>query len=320
MDYMLVARSISGGEFGIGAAKSKFLEIPPTARVHTPAMAIARTDWIRKVVAIGETGRNGQGRPVGDVLIYIHGFNTAKGDVLKRHRLIRAGLEKLGYKGAIVSFDWPCADTALNYLPDRVMAKKTALQLVTDGIASFARTVQQDCEISTHVLAHSMGAFVLREAFDDADDRPALVATSWSLSQVMLIGADVSAGSMGASDVSSSLYRHCVRLTNYSNPYDAVLSISNAKRVGVSPRVGRIGLPDSAPTKAVNVNVGEYYDTHREEFAHVANSDHSFYYHSPEMMVDILHTLQGRIDRHKIPTRFVGPDGQLHLRTRAMLG
>jgi hypothetical protein len=87
----------------------------------------------------------------------------------------------------------------------------------------------------------------------------------------------------------------------------------------VSPRVGRIGLPDSAPSKAVNVNVGEYYDTHREEFANVTNSDHSFYYHSPEIMIDILHTLQGRIDRTKIPTRFVGDDGQLHLKTRAML-
>jgi esterase/lipase superfamily enzyme len=319
MDYILVARSITNGEFGIGSAKSKFLEVPPGAKVHTPAMEISRTAWIRKVIAIGETGRNAQNRPVGDVLIYIHGFNTAKSDVLKRHRLIRTGLEKLGYKGAVVSFDWPCADTALNYLPDRVVAKKTALQLVTDGIASFARTVQQDCEISTHVLAHSMGAFVLREAFDDADDRPELVAKGWSLSQVMLIGADVSASSMGASDVSSSLYRHCVRLTNYANPYDAVLSISNAKRVGVSPRVGRVGLPESAPSKAVNVDVGEYYDTHREDFANVQNSDHSFYYHSPEMMIDILHTLEGRIDRHKIPTRFVGDDGGLHLKTRKML-
>jgi esterase/lipase superfamily enzyme len=276
-------------------------------------MEISRTDWVRKVIAEGETGKNAEGRRVGDVLIYIHGFNTAKEDVLRRHRMIRKGLEALGYQGAVVTFDWPCADTALNYLPDRIEAKRTALQLVTDGISSFAQTVKQDCEISTHVLAHSMGAFVLREAFDDADDRPGLVAKGWSLSQVMLIGADVSADSMGTTAVSSSLYRHCVRLTNYANPYDAVLSLSNVKRVGVSPRVGRIGLPADAPSKAVNVDVGQYYDAHREEFAQVTNSDHSFYYHSKEMMADIHHTIQGKIDRHKIPTRMV-EGGRLHLK------
>jgi esterase/lipase superfamily enzyme len=314
MDYVFVARNISKGEFGSNPAKSKFLEVPPTAKVHTPEMEISRADWVKKVVAIGETRRNAQNRPEGDVLIYIHGFNSEQKFVLQRHRLIRKGLEALGYKGAVVSFDWPCANSALNYLEDRTDAKQTALQLVTDGISSFAHTIQQDCEISTHVLAHSMGAFVLREAFDDADDRRGLVNTGWSLSQVMLISADVSASSMGASEVSASLYRHCVRLTNYSNPYDSVLSISNAKRVGVSPRVGRIGLPDSAPSKAVNVDVGQYYDEHRAEFEGiVANSDHSFYYHSAAMMQDIHHTIQGKIDRNQIPTRKI-ENGTLHLK------
>jgi esterase/lipase superfamily enzyme len=314
MDYVFTARNVSNGDFGTNPAKSKFLEVPLTAKVHTPKMEISRAEWVKKVVAIGDTGKNAQGKPVGDVLIYIHGFNTELESVLLRHRLIRNGLEALDYKGAVISFDWPCADSAVNYLEDRTDAKKTALQLVTDGISSFAHTVQQDCEISTHVLAHSMGAFVLREAFDDADDRPGLVATGWSLSQVMLIGADVSANSMGASDVSASLYRHCVRLTNYSNPYDAVLSISNAKRVGVSPRVGRIGLPDTAPSKAVNVDVGQYYDKHRASFEGiVGNSDHSFYYHSPAMMQDIHHTIQGKIDRNKIPTR-MEENGKLHLK------
>jgi esterase/lipase superfamily enzyme len=313
MDYIFTARNVSKGEFGSNPAKSKFLAVPPAAKVHTPAMEISRPDWIKRVIAEAETGKTAQGMPMGDVLIHIHGFNTEQALVLKRHRLIRKGLEALGYKGAVVSFDWPCADSALNYLEDRVDAKQTAMQLVTDGISSFALTLQQGCEISTHVLAHSMGAFVLREAFDDADDRRGLVNKGWSLSQVMLIGADVSADSMGNSAVSSSLYRHCVRLTNYANPYDAVLSISNAKRVGVSPRVGRVGLPATAPSKAVNVDVGIYYDEHREDFAGIPNSDHAFYFSSPAMMKDILFTLQGEIDRASIPTRFER-DGKLYLR------
>jgi esterase/lipase superfamily enzyme len=314
MDYIFCARNATAGEFGSNPGPTKFLEVPETAAQHQPGMAIAKSAWFDKVAAIGETGVTPQGKRKGDVLIYIHGFNTDPEFVLRRHRLVRNGLDALGYQGAVVSFDWPSADSALNYLDDRTDAKLTAIRLVTDGIAPFTRFLQQDCEISTHVLAHSMGAFVLREAMDDADDRRALVSTGWSLSQVMMCSADVSADSMGPSAVSSSLYRHCIRLTNYSNPYDAVLSISNAKRVGVSPRVGRVGLPASAPAKAVNVDVGSYYDEHREEFAGITNSDHAFYFSSPAFLKDIYLTILGEIDRASIPTRFVDSAGGLHLR------
>lgn len=313
MDYIFCARNTSGGAFGTNPGPTKFLEIPAIASSHKPDMAIARSDWFRKVIDIARTGTDPLGRPTGEVLIYIHGFNTDLPLILKRHRLIRKGLDSLGYAGAVVSFDWPCADTALNYLEDRTDAKLTALRLVTDAVVPFARIQAPDCAISTHVLAHSMGAFVLREAFDDADDRPALVQHGWSLGQVMLLAADVSADSMGPSAVSASLYRHCVRLTNYANPFDAVLSISGAKRVGVAPRVGRIGLPASAPSKAVNVDVGVYYDERREDFAGLANADHCFHFQSPEMLKDIYLTLLGEVDRASIPTRYER-DGKLYLR------
>lgn len=318
MDYIFCARNVTQGRFGTNAGQTKFLEVPPAAASHKPDMAISRSDWFRKVIDIARTGTDAMGRPVGDVLIYIHGFNNALQSVVARHRMIRKGLEGLGYKGAVVSFDWPCADTALNYLEDRVDARLTALRLVTDAVLAFGRVQSPNCLISTHVLAHSMGAFVLREALDDADDRPALVQQGWTLSQVMLVGADVSANSMGASDVSASLYRHCIRLTNYANPYDAVLSISNAKRVGVSPRVGRVGLPGNAPSKAVNVDVGIHYDEDREDFADVTNSDHAFYFSSKRFLQDVYLTLQGELDRAVIPTRFVDGSGRLHLKPKSM--
>ena len=72
-------------------------------------------------------------------------------------------------------------------------------------------------------------------------------------------GGDVSAGSMSAGDSSTeSLYRHCIRLTNYSNEGDSVLKVSNAKRLGMAPRVGRAGLPTDVPSKAVDVDCTEY--------------------------------------------------------------
>lgn len=314
MDHIFCARNVTGGGFGANPGVTRFLEVPAIAASHQPDMAIPRTAWFQKVVALAETGQNAQGNPVGDVLIYIHGYNNDPASVLKRHRMIRNGLEALGYKGAVVSFDWPSGSDPLSYLEDRTDAKLTALRLVSDGIAPFCRFQQQGCAISTHVLAHSTGAYVLREACDDADDRHALVTSGWMLAQVMLLAADVSASSMGETEISASLYRHCIRLTNYANPYDAVLSISGAKRLGVSPRVGRIGLPGTAPAKAVNVDLGIYYDEHREDFAGLQNADHAFHFQSPELLRDLYLTLKGEIDRASIPTRFVDSVGRLHLR------
>lgn len=36
----------------------------------------------------------------------------------------------------------------------------------------------------------------------------------------------------------------------------SVLKLSNVKRVGVAPRAGRVGFPESAPAKAVGVDCG----------------------------------------------------------------
>jgi esterase/lipase superfamily enzyme len=313
MDYIFCARNTRAGAFGTDPGPTKYLEVPPGAAGPNPSHAITRRAWFDNVIAAATTSRTPGGHPVGDVLIYVHGFNMSQALMLDRHRRIRAGLKADGYRGVVVSFDWPSGDQAINYLPDRVDAKATAIRLVTDGIGPFSRFIDQGCEISVHLLVHSMGAYVLREAFDDADDRPAVAATSWTVSQVMLASADVSADSMGVTASSSSLYRHCVRLTNYSNPYDSVLSVSGVKRVGVSPRVGRIGLPEGAPPKAVNVNVGDYYDANRASFAQIPNHDHSFYFHDPTFLRDVHFTLKGEIDRAAIPTRVLR-DGKLHLK------
>lgn len=314
MDHIFCARNVQAGGFGTDPGPTRFLAIADGAADYSPAQAIPRRAWFDAVTAEARTGTDpATGEPDGDVLIYIHGFNNSRADVLARLRAIRKGLVAAGYRGAVVGFDWPCADTAISYLPDRRDAKLTAMRLVDDGIGPLVRYMQQDCRISVHVLAHSMGAYVVREAFDDADDRRDVAANSWSISQMIFCAADVSAESMGDTASSASLYRHCMRLTNYSNPFDAVLSISNAKRLGVAPRVGRVGLPDGAPIKAVNVDCGPYYDEHREDFSGLTNSDHAWYFFDRTLLKDVFLTIQGKIDRNSIPTRILR-DGKLYLR------
>lgn len=307
MDYMFSVRSISRNAFTNEPGASHFLEIPENAGTPTPDHKIAKSVWCKKVREASMSGGQFAGEPAGDIVFYVHGFNNSQETILSRQRKIRKGLEAQGFNGVVVSFDWPSADVALNYLEDRVDAKQTAFRLVAEGIATFAKMQGPDCRINMHLLAHSAGCYVVREAFDDADDRPGVAAHSWSVSQVIFAAADVSESSLtGGDPKSSSLYRHCVRLTNYYNPFDGVLSLSNVKRIGVAPRAGRTGLPAQAPDKAVDVYCGEYWDKHKGDFGGGINAAHCWYFDDPVLLEDVYHTIRGEIDRHEFPTRMRG--------------
>lgn len=257
VDFVMSVRDVRKGQFVAEVGQTRFLQVPDGANAD-PAQAIKAGDWYKAVTTAGEW-TNSRGEARGDILFVVHGYNTSVNDAVDRHRQIKADLGKLQFKGVIVSFDWPSSTSALAYLPDRHRAKETALQLVNDGIRQLSARQTPDCAINIHILGHSTGAFVIREAFDDADDTQ-LAQSSWLVSQILFAAGDVSAGSMSEGNSgAASVYNHCLRLTNYSSRHDVVLDISNVKRLGVAPRVGRVGLPDDCPRTAVNVDCTDYY-------------------------------------------------------------
>jgi esterase/lipase superfamily enzyme len=194
-----------------GLRKKKFTDEPgPTQFLEVPSGLPSPTHQIARTAFINAVIGPNYNPTRSDVLFFIHGYNVTQADLIARHRDISSGL-----------------------------------------IQPFAAVVKSGCRINLQLLAHSTGAFIIREAFDDADDRDRIARTNWSVSQIAFVAADISSSSMTATDShASSLYRHCVRLTNYYNPYDSVLKLSKVKRIGVSPRAGRVGLPAVIPSKA----------------------------------------------------------------------
>jgi len=310
-DYIISARNVRKGQFGAEPGPTKFLRVPSN-RTPDPSHSIGRKKWVDDVMALGHTHQDEHtGEDCGDIAVFVHGYNTSPGGVARRHRQLGKGMAEAGYKGALISFDWPSDDRAINYLEDRSDAKRTALRLVDDCITLLAATQFRGCQINVHVIAHSMGSYVVREAFDDADDRPAVAASNWTVSQVCLVGADVSSASMSATDSRSrSLYRHCTRLTNYQNPYDSVLKLSNVKRAGVAPRAGRRGLPKNPPDKAINVNCGAHF---KKKYAKSGDSGHSWYFGDPDFVADLVATVTGDDDRIVAASRRLDTHGSLHL-------
>jgi len=313
-DYIMTARAISNGAFTDDAAENvTFIAMPDAAPApFTPADASPSADaWLQQLIDDTPKQTDGTGVERGDVLIFIHGYNNDISVVIERHRILKRDLPAHGFVGTIVSFDWPCGDTALAYFPDRVKAKKTAFALVSDGIRRLAQgQVRFDCDLNVHLLAHSTGAYVVQEAFDDADDRPAIQAANWTVSQIAFISADLAARSLVAGDSETeSIFGHCVRLTNYANAFDQVLQISNVKRAGIEPRVGRVGLPDAAPTTAVNVDCSSYYRqvaSKRATGAAAIAASHSWQFGDPVFTEDLAQTLNGDLDRSAISTRVRG--------------
>ncbi|HST27594.1 MAG TPA: alpha/beta hydrolase [Rudaea sp.] len=317
VDYVFSVRASSANAFVAKVGPSRFLEVPENA-MPAPDQALASTTWCKHVLDAA-AWQNAQGQPRGDILFIVHGYNNSEQDVMQRHRIMKSGLAALGFKGVVVSFDWPSDDQALAYLADRHRAKETALKLVSDGISALSKRQTPDCATNIHLLCHSTGAYVVREAFDDADDT-ALKQSSWTVSQILFAAGDVSSDSLSAGNpTAASVYNHCIKLTNYSNRHDAVLDISNAKRLGIAPRVGRVGLPNDAPAKAVNVDCTDYWalltDTAHPEVASadepggiVGAQSHSWYFGNAVFTRDVFSTVIG-IEDGVVPTRDVNPDG-----------
>jgi esterase/lipase superfamily enzyme len=314
-DFVITVRTRRGDGFGAEPGPTRFLVVPD-GQLPAQSHVVRRRDWVEQVMSAAETRVDPvSGKPAGDMLVFVHGYNNDQAVVMERHRQLRRVLSAGGFDGTVVSFDWPSSDSSINYLEDRSDAKQTALRLVTDCILLFSRYQLADCQVNVHLLAHSTGAYVVREAFDDADDRPQMAQHNWTVSQALFIGADISRSSMEAgSSKSSSLVRHCVRITNYWNPFDSVLKLSNIKRVGVAPRLGRVGLPDKAPSNAVDVDCGAYWESEvdKDPAKHTGDPAHSWHFGDLQITRDWISTIAGDIDRHRIPTRRL-VDGRLVL-------
>jgi esterase/lipase superfamily enzyme len=217
------------------------------------------------------------------------------------------GLRANGFKGLVAGFFWPSAGILPAYLEDRRDAYSSSKQLVDDVLTPLAarngkRSSGADCTTNIHLLAHSMGTYVVREAFRTAQSIGGPFARSrLGVSQVVLLSGDTSARSWGRDhDASAALYARARRLTNYQTPRDAILAFSNIKRLWLSNRVGRSGLPKDAPDIAVNVNC----NLHLKWTPETTDDDsHSWYFNDDEFFEDLAYTLGGKLDRYSFPTR-----------------
>jgi esterase/lipase superfamily enzyme len=293
----MTVRGRSGDGYSNRLGPAKFLCVP-TEQQPSKEHEVSFTAWMKKVRAAS----GASGNKKGNVVFFVHGYNTEIIDMERRHHNITKGLKKAGYKGAVIGFDWPSNGRTLEYVFDRLDARAAANHLMSYGIRPFAERQDPDCDVNVHVLAHSMGAFLVREAFDYADDDHATAQTSWTMSQIALVAADISRRSMKDGSANSrSMIRRATRITNYFSKHDEVLSISEIKRVGVSRRLGRVGAPHDRSEKVVNLDCSDLYKKSTD--LQGTTESHRWYFESPRFYEDLTATFVSNLDRDVIPGR-----------------
>ena len=106
MDYVFTVRRVKKGEFTNEPGSTYFLKVPETADDISPDQKIGSAGtgmpdkWAKEVMAAAKSGENPRtGQPKGDILIYVHGFNTPTATMLERHRLIRQGCRETWVQG-----------------------------------------------------------------------------------------------------------------------------------------------------------------------------------------------------------------------------
>ena len=317
-NFVITGRQIAGrkrhARFLAEPGPTTYLEVPDGDTPHPTKHKRKKKAWLNDLLRRAEVGRIPKKTPhpyagysYGDILVYVHGYNNSTKEVMHRHNLLQKNLTNEGFQGAIVSYDWPSASSPFNYHEDKEDAIETARHLVDDMILPLAKNqlVQHKmrCGINVHLLGHSLGAYVIQEAFFRADENPRISLVNWSVEQIAFIAADIAQDSLTANDSRAvPLFSHSQRITNYQNPHDSVLPYARDKDRD-RPRAGRVGIPEGAPKKLINVNVGKHWNTLSERESDAGGVwSHSWHFDDKTFAKDLVHTLAGNMQQ-EIPTR-----------------
>ena len=237
-----------------------------------------------------------------DTLVFVHGYNVD----FREAMLAAAELsDKLAPANAgkgitIGLFSWPSDGSMapwLAYSNDRrdAAASGPALARVLLKFADFLKDIarEQACEQNVHLMAHSMGNYVLRHAVQE------FIAQSHGrlprvFDQIFLMAADEDDDAFELEYKLKLLPRICRRVNVYFNREDRAMAISDLTKSNPD-RLGDDGprLPFQIPAKVTQIDCTPVVE---------GVVEHSYYIDTEEVVADLLEVLAGK-EPHEIPGR-----------------
>lgn len=165
-------------------------------------------------------------RPKNEALLFIHGFNVAFDDAVRRTGQIAFDLD---FGGVAMTYSWPSQASLSAYTIDEANAEWSIPHLT-----QFLIDLQENTEIDKiHVIAHSMGTRVLSYALANAKDE----GFDLDLHNVILAAPDIDAD-VFKDQILPKLTDATDKLTMYASSDDTALklsqSIHGSSRLGLS--------------------------------------------------------------------------------------
>lgn len=243
--------------------------------------------------------------PKCDTLVFIHGYNVSFTGALQAGALLGQSLSVGGHPVNVVLFSWPSDGECvpwMSYYSDREDARASG-PAIARAFLKFrdfvlALNAKDYCQRRVHLLAHSMGAYVLRHALQALlhKDRESLTRL---FDQIMLAAADEDDDAFEHEDKLKLLPRIGRQVTVYFNPNDKGLTISDATKANPD-RLGSDGprLVDLLPKKVELVDC-RVVAGDADPFV-----EHSYYIRSQAMADDMSAVMEDR-PLEEIPNRII---------------
>lgn len=238
----------------------------------------------------------------GDVLFYIHGFNNdmksvrdSMKDLIKKYTGPNSPVKQ------IIIFSWP-ARNDIKYRDDFRDAKVSGFAIARAArkygqfLEEFfyaetptAKPLNSPCEHRVHLMAHSMGNFVLQNMISE------LVKMGWKASlfdQVIMTAADVDNDVFEHSHRLGMLPNYCKRAHIYFNSNDRALFVSSTTKNPMN-RLGKTG-PKNTRTVPANVNSIDVVDVAKTGASIEGRiTGHSYHLGTDLVVGDMLAVLNG---------------------------
>lgn len=229
-----------------------------------------------------------------DTVIFIHGFNVSFVDALKVGGALASQITIGGKPINVVVFSWPSDGEMIPYMSyysDREDARTCGAALARTYLKLYDFMIGLDpkeyCDRSLHLLAHSMGNYVLRNGLQALRAKdPTKVVRMFQ--EIILAAPDEDDDAFDTDEKLRPLPSLGRRVTVYYNQKDRALLISD-KTKGNPDRLGSDGprMLDLLPKKVFVV------DCSRVAQQGDPMSHHSYFINCPPVAADLKATLEG---------------------------
>lgn len=224
--------------------------------------------------------------PNRQLMLFVHGYCATFRDAARRTAQMAYDMN---YQGPSMFFSWPAGSDLegiherANYLKDLRRAEESD----EDLIAVIENISRWSGEERVHLVAHSMGNFILTEALKTIDDRNGSQENSSRFfDQIVMAAPDLDAKGFVRTS-GKRIGKYCKRITVYVSKQDKALKLSRSVN-GFEP----LGLLNEYSRKGAEARLYELVDASTAESGWF-DSGHVYYGDMPEMLIDLAFVFRG---------------------------